>query len=106
MLRSRYFGLLVMAAIIAVLPLFLPNNFYFEMAVLVGINAVVVVGLNLLIGYAGQISLGHAGFFGLGGYTSAILVASYGWPPLLALLTGAIGVGLIAFAVARPILRL
>ncbi len=106
MLRSRYFGLLVMAAIIAVLPLFLPNNFYFEMAVLVGINAVVVVGLNLLIGYAGQISLGHAGFFGLGGYTSAILVASYGWPPLLALLTGAIGVGLIAFALARPILRL
>lgn len=105
-LASRYVGLFVMAAIIAVLPFFLPNNFYFEMAILVGINAVVVVGLNLLIGYAGQISLGHAGFFGLGGYTSAVLVGSYGWPPLLALLVGASGVGLIAFVVARPILRL
>jgi branched-chain amino acid transport system permease protein len=105
-IASRYLGLTIMAVIIAVLPFFLPNNFYFEMAILVGINAVVVVGLNLLIGYAGQISLGHAGFFALGGYTSAILVGSYGWPPLLALLVGASGVGLIAFAVARPILRL
>ncbi len=103
---KRYRGLAVTAAIIALLPLALPNNFYYDVAVRIGMNATMVVGLNLLIGYAGQISLGHAGFFGLGAYTSALLTARYGWPPIAAMLAGMAGVGLIAFVVARPILRL
>ncbi len=98
--------MLVLAAVIAVLPLFLPNAFYYEVAIQAGLNAIVCVGLNLLIGYAGQISLGHAGFFGLGAYASAILTTSYGWPPLVALLAAALGVALLAFAIARPIMKL
>lgn len=103
---ARYRGLLAMAAIIAVLPWLLPNNFFFNVAILIGLNAIVAVGLNLLVGYAGQISLGHAGFFGLGAYASAVLTARYGWPPPLAMLAGAVAVGLLAFLLARPILRL
>jgi len=103
---QRYRGLMVLALIIALLPLALPNNYYYDVAIRIGLNATVVVGLNLLIGYAGQISLGHAGFFGLGGYASAILTTRYGWPPLAAMLTGMAAVGVIAFVVARPILRL
>ncbi|WP_372397486.1 branched-chain amino acid ABC transporter permease [Azospirillum sp. HJ39] len=106
LLHGRLTGLLVLAAAIAVLPAFLPNNFYLDIAILAGFNAVVCVGLNLLIGYAGQISLGHAGFFGIGAYASGVLVGTYGWPPVLALLAGAAAVGLLAFAVAKPILRL
>ena len=102
----RFGGMLVLAAVIAVLPLFLPNAFYYEVAIQAGLNAIVCVGLNLLIGYAGQISLGHAGFFGLGAYASAILTTSYGWPPLGALLAAALGVALLAFAIARPIMKL
>ena len=102
----RYGGMLALAAVIAVLPLFLPNSFYFDVVILVGLNAIVCIGLNLLVGYAGQISLGHAGFFGLGAYASAILTSSYDWPPLVALLAGAAGVGLLAFIVARPIMKL
>lgn len=103
---GRYRGLALTAAIIALLPLALPNNYYYDVAVRIGMNATMVVGLNLLIGYAGQISLGHAGFFGLGAYASALLTARYGWPPIAAMLAGMAGVGLIAFVVARPILRL
>ncbi len=102
----RYRGLALTAAIIALLPLALPNNYYYDVAVRIGMNATMVVGLNLLIGYAGQISLGHAGFFGLGAYASALLTTRYGWPPIAAMLAGMAGVGLIAFVVARPILRL
>jgi ABC-type branched-subunit amino acid transport system permease subunit len=43
------------------LPLALPNAYFFDVAILVALNAMVCVGLNLLVGYAGQISLGHAG---------------------------------------------
>lgn len=103
---DRWGGFLVLAAIVALLPLILPNRFYFDMAVKVWLNAIVCVGLNLLIGYAGQISLGHAGFFALGAYASAILTRRYEIPGLIAMLAGAAGVGLLAFAVARPILKL
>jgi len=105
-LRPRTGGLLSLTIVIAVLPFFLPNNFYFDVAILIGLNAIICIGLNLLIGFAGQISLGHAGFVGLGAYGSAILTATYAWPPLLALIVVAGGVALLAFVLARPILRL
>ena len=76
------------------------------MAILVGLNAIACVGLNLLIGYAGQISLGHAGFFGLGAYGSALLAARYGWPTLASLPAAVAAVGVLAWAIGRPILRL
>jgi branched-chain amino acid transport system permease protein len=95
-----------LTAIIAVLPLALPNNYTYEIAILVGLNAITCVGLNLLIGYAGQISLGHAGFFGLGAYGSAILAARYGWPAAVSLPVAVAAVGALAWAIGRPILRL
>jgi branched-chain amino acid transport system permease protein len=99
-------GLLALAVVIALLPLALGNNYFYEVAILVALNAIVCVGLNLLIGYAGQISLGHAGFFALGGYGSAILSGSHGWPSWLALPTSCAAVGVLAFVVGRPTLRL
>ena len=103
---ARTWGLAALAGAIAVLPLLFSNAFHYNIAILVGINAITCVGLNLLIGYAGQISLGHAGFFGLGAYLSAILTGVRGWPAPLALAAAAAAVGLIAYAIARPILKL
>ncbi len=99
-------GLLALVVIVAVLPFVLPNRFYFDIAINTGIAAIACVGLNLLIGYAGQISLGHAGFFALGAYISAVLTDAYAWPPILSILTGLVAVGILAFLVARPVLRL
>jgi branched-chain amino acid transport system permease protein len=102
--RAR--GLAVLAAVVLLLPLALRNAYYYDVAILVGLNAIVCVGLNLLIGYAGQISLGHAGFYGLGAYGSAILTVRYGWPPLGAMLATMLGVVALAYVIGRPILRL
>lgn len=102
----RYRGLLITAAVIAALPLVLPNNYYYDVAIRIALNAVVAVGLNLLIGYAGQISLGHAGFIGLGAYASTILTSRFDWPPALAMIAAMAGVAALAYVVARPILRL
>ena len=99
-------GLVALAAAVALLPLALPNNYTYEVAIVVGLNAIVCVGLNLLIGYAGQISLGHAGFFGLGAYGTAILAARYGWPTPASLAASVAAVALLAWAIGRPILRL
>ena len=99
-------GLALLALVIALMPLVIANNYLYDVAILVALNAIVCVGLKLLIGYAGQISLGHAGFFGLGAYGSALLTVRYAWPPLAALTAATAGVALIAFVVGRPILRL
>ncbi len=99
-------GLLLLALIIVGLPAVIPNAYIYDVVILIGINAIVCIGLNLLIGYAGQISLGHAGFFGLGAYASTLLSDRLDWPPALALLAAAVAVGLLSFAVAKPILKL
>lgn len=99
-------GTLLLAALVALVPLALPNAYAYDVAIQVALNAVVCVGLNLLIGYAGQISLGHAGFFALGGYASAILAARYGVPVWLSLPAACAGVGVLAWVVGRPTLRL
>ena len=99
-------GIVALMIVIALLPLALSNNYFYEVAILVGLNAIVCVGLNLLIGYAGQISLGHAGFFGLGAYGSAILTSRFDWPALAALLATTLAVALLAYVIGRPILRL
>lgn len=102
--RMNY--VLVIAVVIFFFPLVTENPFFYDMATQIALIAATVVGLNLLVGYAGQISLGHAGFYGLGAYFSAITTSAYGWPPLLALLVGALLVGVIAYVVGRPILKL
>ena len=52
------------------------------------------VAWNLLGGYAGQFSFGHAAFFGIGAYTSTLLLVRLGVSPWLGFLAG----GLLAAA--------
>jgi branched-chain amino acid transport system permease protein len=106
LMSERVGGMGALIVVVLLLPLLLSNNYQYDVAITMGINAIVVVGLNLLIGYAGQISLGHAGFYALGAYASAILTTRYGLHGALALPLGAAGVGLLAYVIARPILRL
>lgn len=74
--------------------------------VFVGINTMLAVALNLLLGFTGQISLGQAAFFGLGAYVSGVLTASHSVNPWLAMAIAAISIGLIAFFIGFPILKL
>ncbi len=68
--------------------------------------AIAILGLNLVTGYSGQVSLGHSAFFGIGAYTSMILVADHGWPFLATLpVAGAIGFG-VGVLVGLPALRI
>ncbi|HTH17724.1 MAG TPA: branched-chain amino acid ABC transporter permease [Magnetospirillum sp.] len=99
-------GLGLLAILLAAAPLTFPNAYFYDVGVNALFNAVLCVGLNLLIGYGGQISLGHAGFFALGAYGTAILTGRYALPPVAAMLVAAGGVGLLAFVVGRPILKL
>ncbi|TWE07879.1 branched-chain amino acid ABC transporter permease [Rudaeicoccus suwonensis] len=56
----------------------------FQMAQLtqVMIFAIAITGLNIATGYTGLISVGHSAFFGLGAYTTGILIVSAHWSPV------------------------
>ena len=76
-----------------------PNNFYLDVAIQIGLNAMVVVGLNLLIGYAGQITASATPVSSdWGAYASAVCrpsSASRRWPRRW---SACWAVGLLAFA--------
>lgn len=97
-------GVVAIGSILAPLLLFSDYNLF--RLTLVTIYALAVLGLNLVMGFGGQISLGHGAFYALGGYTTAVLIADYGWPywatfPVSAVLCAGLG-----FLVGWPALRL
>lgn len=65
-----------------------------------------ILGLNIVTGYSGQISIGHSAFFGIGAYTTMILIADHGWPFLATLpVAGALGF-LVGGVIGVPALRI
>jgi branched-chain amino acid transport system permease protein len=61
---------------------------------------------NILGGYGGQFSLGHAGFFGIGAYTSTLLLIQYHINPWIGMLLGGILAAAIGGLVFYPCFRL
>jgi len=59
-----------------------------NLAILVLMAAQLGVSWNIVGGYAGQVSLGHAAFFGIGAYTSTLLLVKFGVNPWIGLLAG------------------
>jgi len=73
---------LLLAAALAV-PAF-GSRFYTFLANDVLIWALFATSLNLLVGYTGLVSFGHAAYFGIGAYTTGLLMKKLGVPFLLA----------------------
>lgn len=105
-MRREIFKFLLFTVLVLIAPLAFKGGYLMNVLVFVGIHTMLAIALNLLLGYAGQISLGHAGFFGLGAYLSGILTATYGWNPWMAMPVAAATVGLLAYAIGFPILKL
>jgi branched-chain amino acid transport system permease protein len=65
-----------------------------------------ILGLNLVTGYSGQVSLGHSAFFGIGAYTTAVLMADSSWSWYWTVPVAAVLGGLVGFGVGLPALRI
>jgi len=93
-------------AFLSVLPRFLTNDYYLNVLIFIGIHSIIAIGLDLLLGYTGQISLGHAAFFGLGAYITGVLSAKVSFPPIAGLVVALVGVGVLAYLIGIPTLKL
>ena len=73
--RVPWIAVVFLAA--ACVPL-LGSRFYTYLATDIAIVALFAASLNLLLGYTGLVSFGHAAYFGIGAYTCAVLMKTYG----------------------------
>ncbi len=105
-MRTPYSGFVLFSILLLLLPFTVANDYYFNVLIIIGINSIIVIGLDLLVGYTGQISLGHAAFYGLGAYITGILSARWAWPPIAGLLVALVIVGILAFLIGIPTLKL
>lgn len=77
-----------------------------HIAILIFVNALMAVAWNILGGYTGQVSLGNTIFFGVGAYTSTVLLKNLLLSPWAGMLAGIFFSVLLAVAVGYPCFRL
>ncbi|NDI87449.1 branched-chain amino acid ABC transporter ATP-binding protein/permease [Undibacterium crateris] len=102
--KSFLLGLAGVAAL-GLFPVFVHNPYYLHLAETILIYAILLFGLDIVVGYTGQVSLGHAGLFGIGSYTTGVLVFKLGCPVLLALPASIAVTALFGALLALPALR-
>jgi branched-chain amino acid transport system permease protein len=103
--RLKWGAMVALLIFLGVCPLFFSDRMLTILTTM-GIAVISIHGLNILTGYCGQISIGHSGFMAVGGYTSAILCAKFGWPFLAALPCGALAAGIAGLFFGLPSLKI
>lgn len=88
-------------------PLFLdPRGYWIRVLALTLLFAAMAQAWNIVGGLANQISLGHAAFFGIGAYTSTILLLQLGLSPWLGMVGGGALGAIAALIISIPTMRL
>ena len=89
-----------------ILPFVMPSMYWQRVISIVCIYALLAVSFDLLAHFVGLVSLGGALFIGVGGYISAIMNTSFGFPPLLAIPVATIAGAAICTLLLFPCLPL
>ena len=106
MTSQRPLTLALAALVLAGLPYTTSNAYYLDIVVQIYMWATAAVAWNVLGGYAGQFSLGHAAFFGIGAYTSSLLLLATGLTPWIGMLAGGALSALFALVIGYLAIRL
>lgn len=99
--RTVLLGMLALAAVVAVAPLF------FYPIVLMQILCMILfaAAFNLLIGYVGLLSFGHAAFFGGAAYVCAYTIKQFGLTPELGIFAGVLFAAALGLAIGFLAIR-
>lgn len=90
---QRFIALILIVVVSFLVPMVVKSGYLLGVFNILLIYAILGLGLNLIAGYTGLLSFGHAAFYGIGAYTTAILLTRFNVPFVLSLLLS----GLIAF---------
>jgi len=111
-MRARYLSLALITLAIGVLfilPLYIESTYLLHMMILIFVSVIVGSAWNIIGGYTGQYSVGHAAYFGVGAYTTMMLLQFrhiapwFGvWAGTLAAVITALIIGSICFRLRGP----
>ncbi len=90
---ADYIAVVGVLVILGSLPFFL-DRFLLSLALLILLWAFLGNAWNIMGGYTGLFSFGHAMFYGIGAYTSTVLLVDYSVSPWVGMLAGAVIAGL------------
>jgi branched-chain amino acid transport system permease protein len=90
--RTTYLAIAAFGVAYLLAVLLTRNSYYQLMLTLVPVWAIMGLSWNVLSGYSGLISFGHAAFFGLGAFTTALLLSLVNVTPWIGIpLAGVVG---------------
>lgn len=95
-----FYGLAVL--VLFFLPFFIP---YKALGSQILIFMLFAMGYDICLGYAGMLSFGHAAFFGMGAYTTGLLILHYNANILLAIFAGILFSVLLAFPIGYTAIK-
>jgi branched-chain amino acid transport system permease protein len=98
--------LLVFAAILIVLPIFVHANYVIHMLVMMMFFAYLSSAWNIIGGFAGQFALGNGVYLGIGGYIAACLFKFNGVTPWASIVIAGVIAGLFGMLVSYPCFKL
>ncbi len=103
--REKVIGIFLLAfALIG--PLVIHQNYIIHLMVMCAIYAGLACSMNIILGYTGLFSLAHAAFWGIGAYTSGILVGKLGFPIWVGFLLSGVVACIFGMIIAIPSLNL
>jgi len=99
-------AVVALLVILAAFPAIGLDGYPLKVAILALVFAVLATSLNLIYGFTGLLSFAQIAFWGIGGYTSALLVVDAGWSPWFGVVVGGAVCVLVALVVGFASLRL
>lgn len=104
--KNKWIGLIILAILFLLFPAFFSLPFPRHLMIMIFLYATMGLAWNLIGGYAGQISLGHAIFFGIGAYTSSLMLMKLWISPWVGMFMGGIFSVIVAFIIGYPCFKL
>jgi branched-chain amino acid transport system permease protein len=109
--RRRYFifAMLLFLLALALFPWLGPPVYFVSLIFTVFMFITLASSWNVIGGYAGYLSFGHVAFFGIGAYTTALMMKGFNLSPagtILSSVPAGMVAGIIALIVGYPCLRL
>ena len=104
--KNRYIWLGIGAVIFLLYPLIFTLPFPRHLMIMIFLYATLGLAWNMIGGYAGQISLGHALFFGIGAYTSTLMLMKLWVSPWVGMLAGGAISIVVSLIIGYPCFKL
>lgn len=103
--HEKFVDILAICSLLTVVSIFYQDHYVLFLVATVLLYMVAGLGLNIQMGYAGVANFAGASFFGIGCYTSAILLTHTSTPPILVIFLGGICSAVIGSLLLLPVLR-